>query len=178
MVIMGAALGTVYGRVSFSSQATREQPLIRSLSRHALLLPASCQSKISRSAPCPVADKTSFLFPLLEFLGLPHQIPFANSNLFPSSASFHPIPIPFFSTTRPPFVPLVKFNGLQFVPIAGTITPYLEHSFSISALSPCHVSPTTPCTSRPATTRYYAADTAAPPTCPQGYPSLHLYGPS
>jgi len=113
MVIMGAALGTVYGRVSFSSQATREKHLIRSLSRHALLLPASCHPR-SRDPPRPrfsvfhpVADKTSFLFPLLEFLGIPlHQIPFANSNLFPSSASFHPIPILSFSTARPPLVPL------------------------------------------------------------------------
>ena len=55
----------------------------------------------------------------------------------------------------------------KFVPIAGAITPFLDHSSSLSALSPYHVSPTTPCTSRPATARSYAADTAAPSTCRQ-----------
>ena len=104
--IMGAGLGTVYGRVSFSSQATREMHLIRSQSRHALLLPAVSPRSQDPPRPRfsvfhPVADKTSFLFPLLEFLGILRQIPFANSNLFPPSASFHPS-----SPSRlPPLVP-------------------------------------------------------------------------
>ena len=140
-------------------------------------MPASCHSvldpqiRLVPGSPCslPSLTKRHSLFPFQNFSeeSSPplHQIPFANSILFPSSASFHPIPILSFSTGRPPLVPLssnlMRSLSSNFVPIAGAITPYLVHSSSLSALSPCHVSPTTPCTSRPATTRYHAADTAS-----------------
>jgi hypothetical protein len=107
--------------------ATREKHLIRSLFATCASLACTLsfpdlkisllllQSRIPpdpRVAVFPsVADKTSFAFPFQNSLQNPlHQIPFANSNLFPP-ASVHPIPILSFLTARSP---LVNFYEICF----------------------------------------------------------------
>jgi hypothetical protein len=118
-------ISDAYGRAF--SPATREKHLIRSLSRHALLLPAPCHSWIFRSgfppsnhisrpipgSPCslPVADKTSFAFPFQNFSSeCPPSDPLQIQIYFVQRL-VHPIPIFSFLTARSP---LVKFYEICF----------------------------------------------------------------
>ena len=110
-----------------SVPATREKHLIRSLSRHALLLPSPCHSWISRSlfppsnhtsrrvpgSPCslPSLTKRHSHSPSRISLQNPlHQI-LCKFKFISSSASVHPIPIFSFLTARSP---LVKFYEICF----------------------------------------------------------------
>jgi len=93
---------------------------------------------------------------------------FANSNLFPPARLFHPIPIFSFLTARSPLV------NFYFPPASGPGSrdnnAFLGALLLHSALSPCHVSPNTPCTTRPAI--HHSSFHSTTHTCPSPFSNL------